>query len=642
MPKEIFDNQIDVKNKVEYIPQPSRIQDIDTEDGLLDDFMIVTSGGENPQALSELEGFSSISYSRNQLYDAIDSMCEDARISAAVDIYTSVACEPNERGQIVWAESDDPRINTYINHLLDTFNVDKFAYQWMVSLVKYGDLYLRLFKKSEDEREEKLAEEKKKKPLNEELVLKVFKDDDPFIEYTEMHKNPAEVFELQRRGKTVGYIRTHLPETTNLGQDDFLYSKSFLNRYQFNTNDVDIYPATSFVHACLVDPNTKYTEEVVLGDGIGTETETHVTYTVRRGRSLLYDAYKIWKTLNLLENAVLLNRITKSSVVKVISVETTDMDRTRIKPYLQELSQKIEHKVAIDVGNNMTEGANYSPVENMIFLPTHDGKNAISVSDIGSAEVNPQLDDVNYFRKKLFSALGIPGAYLGEDDGESGFDSGTNLTIKSAQFAKKIKRLQNAFIQAITDEINLILVDKNLFSYINEFKIRMQEPTTQEEQDRRDNLTNTISAIDSQMRLLADNGIENPITKLKALKIYLTDAGINSDIINLIQDEIDTMEEGAQPAEGDDAGTADFGSGGSITNDIDFGNEEDLGDFGDEAAVNDAEPVDMDELEAPETPEEPPVEDFSQSRGQNVLNERTNLPSFNQLGMSYTDVHLNH
>ena len=129
MPEELFDNQIDVKNRVVYTKQPSRIQDIDTEDTILDDFDIITDGGENTQKLSELETFSGISLNRNQLYEAIDDMCEDARISAAVDIYTSVACEPNEQGHIIWAESDDERINHYINYLLDAFNVDKFAYQ---------------------------------------------------------------------------------------------------------------------------------------------------------------------------------------------------------------------------------------------------------------------------------------------------------------------------------------------------------------------------------------------------------------------------------------------------------------------------------------------------------------------------------
>jgi len=628
MPKEIFDNQIEVKNKTEIVPNQPRMQDIDTEDTMLDDFVIVTNNGENPQALTELDNFSNISYNRNQLYEAIDSMCEDARISAAVDIYTSVACEPNEHGKIVWAESDDERVNTYVNYLLDAFNVDKFAYQWMCSLVKYGDLYLRLYFKSEDD----LAN-RNKTQLNEDLILKLFKDSDHYLEYTEMHKNPAEVFELQRRGKTVGYIRTHLPDL-NVNQDDYLYSKSFLSRYTFNTNDVDIYPADSFVHACLVDPNIKYTEEVVLGDSTNS---TSITYTVRRGRSLLYDAYKIWKTLNLLENAILLNRITKSSIVKVVGVDTGDMDKSKVRPYLQQLRQSIEAKVAIDVGNNMTESGNFSPVENLVFLPIHDGKNAISVTEIGAGEVNPQLDDVDYFRKKLFSALGIPGAYLGEDDGESGFDSGVNLTLKSAQFAKKIKRLQNAFIQAITDAINLILVDKGMYSSINAFVIKMQPPTTQEEKDRKDNLSNTISVIDSQMTLLANNGIEDPATKLEILKILLTDAGVNADILTIIQKEIDKLKDGNQPAEGGE----DMGNGSGDLGDMDFG---DMGDMGGEAEPVDiediegeteAEPVDMGEIEGGAE------EGFNEPRGEKVLNERTNLPSWDDLGISYTDVHLN-
>ena len=507
----------------------------------------------------------------------------------------------------------------------------------MCSLVKYGDLYLRLYRKSDD------SSIDKKQPLNEDIILKVFKDEDKFIEYTEMHRNPAEIFELQKRGKTVGYIRTHIPDT-NLSSDEYLYSKAFLNRYKFNTSDVDIYPADSFVHACLVDPNIKYTEEVVLGDISNDVEAKSVTYTVRRGRSLLYDAYKIWKTLNLLETSVLLNRVTKSSLVKVVSVDTGDMDKTRIRPYLQQLKRSIEQKIAIDVDKNMTEGSNYSPAENLIFLPTHEGKNAINVTEIGSGEVNPQLEDLDYFRKKLFSALGIPGAYLGEDDGESGFDSGTNLTLKSAQFAKKIKRLQNALIQAITDEINLILLDKNLYNYINEFKIKMQPPTTQEERDRKENMSSTISVIDSQMRLLSDNGIEDPAVKLNILKILLSDAGLNSDVLAILQEEIDKLEEAAVPAqtEGNDS---DMSGGGDLNMDLDFGSDEDMGaeevDLGDLGTEAEAEPVDLGGEEVAETVETGAEEAFNQSRSQTLLNERTNLPSFSDLGISYSDIKLN-
>ena len=102
---------------------------IDTEDTILDDLIIVTDNGKVGAATSQLDNFSNISQSRNSLYEAIDAMCEDARISAAVDIYTSVACEPNDQGHIVWATAADERINHYINYLLEVFNVDKYAYQ---------------------------------------------------------------------------------------------------------------------------------------------------------------------------------------------------------------------------------------------------------------------------------------------------------------------------------------------------------------------------------------------------------------------------------------------------------------------------------------------------------------------------------
>jgi len=126
-------------------------------------------------------------------------------ISAAVNIYASDACEPNEDGHIVWAESDDELAAGMVNHLLDVLNVDKNIYDWVYSLVKYGDLYLRLFRQSEYE--DDIFQERK---LNEDVILKKYKNEDHFAEYMEMHNNPAEIFDLQKLGKTVGYINAHV------------------------------------------------------------------------------------------------------------------------------------------------------------------------------------------------------------------------------------------------------------------------------------------------------------------------------------------------------------------------------------------------------------------------------------------------
>ena len=43
------------------------------------------------------------------------------------------------------------KISKFVNYLLNVMNVDKNIYGWVYSLLKYGDLYLRLFRESDYE-----------------------------------------------------------------------------------------------------------------------------------------------------------------------------------------------------------------------------------------------------------------------------------------------------------------------------------------------------------------------------------------------------------------------------------------------------------------------------------------------------------
>ena len=82
------------------------------------------------------------------------------------------------------------------------------------------------------------------------------------------------------------------------------------------------------------------------------------------------------------------------------------MPKEQIGPLLTRIKQMIEQKTSIDVGSNFGEYTNPGPAENIIYIPVHDGKGAITPQDIGTGEVNPgSLADIDYFKNKLFGCL---------------------------------------------------------------------------------------------------------------------------------------------------------------------------------------------------------------------------------------------
>lgn len=549
----VYDDALYNKKIKSDIP-PERKRDVDLDKTLYTN--IIGAATNSQLDLSALTSLSETANNRNEMYNLIDSMCEDGSVSAVVETYAEDATERNDSGNIVWVEASDKNVAKCVEYFLDTLNVNKNIYKWTYSLCKYGDVYLRLYRESEYE--DNLFSEKKKN-LSEDIKIKSFKKNDNYAHYMEMVSNPAEMFELTRFGKTVGYIKAPVSSGTLTKSD----SLSFVNyAYKFKKDDIEIYPATEFVHACLED-NVGREEETVkifLTDADYNSDSNANEYKVKRGDSLLSNVFKTWRELNLLQASVLLNRVTKSSIVRLINVEVGDMPKPDVTKILMDVKRMIEQKSAINSNTGMSEYSNVGPVENNVYVPTHNGKGQITTSQIGGDVDVKSLADLDYYLNKFYGQLRVPKQYFNQTEDSTGFNGGTSLTIISSRYAKMIKRIQNTMIQAITDSINLMLIDKGLDSYVNEFTIHMLAPTTQEEIDRRDNLSNKVQLTSDIMNMVDD--IEDSASKLKILKALLANIVDDNEIITIIQEQIDKLEKQEETevpeSESSDEPTLDF------------------------------------------------------------------------------------
>lgn len=291
--------------------------DIDTTKSLPDN--IIEAGLSHQLDIAALEHFTSISNARDQVYQLIDTMAQDSSVSAILRTYTEDVCEPADNGHIIWCEADDPKISKFINYILNIMNADKNMYSWTYSLLKYGDVYLRLYRES-DYRDDLFksdnvdnaysARNVLNENLDEAVRLNLHSGSDPYSYYVEAVDDPGTIFELNKFGKTYGYIEVPNSETNTSAITTYSeMATSGVYNFRMKSTDVNVYQADDFVHACLEDNYTRFPETVELF--LGDEGGKSQSYRVRRGKSLLYDSYKIWREKSLLENAALLNRITR-------------------------------------------------------------------------------------------------------------------------------------------------------------------------------------------------------------------------------------------------------------------------------------------------------------------------------------------
>ena len=536
----LTDNSI-YGNKIKKVTPEGKESDVGISDVMYDN--IIQSGINSTLDLSGINSLSQQATTRNEMYNIYDTMCEDGQISAVIKTYAEDATQRNAEGNIVWATSNDSNIAYLINYYIDSLNIDKNIYKWAYSLCKYGDLYIRLYRESEYD---DAIFGKKNRNLTEDVKIKAFKKNDKYAHYVEMVTNPAEMFELTKFGKTVGFIKSPVDGVIVKSQNNI----DFMNyAYKFKRNDITIYPPTEFVHAAIEDNVSRYEESVniFLNDSDYDNDNNAYSYTVKRGQSLLSNVYKTWRELQLLEASVLLNRVTKSSIVRLINVEVGDMPKENVAKTLMGIKQMIEQKAAINKGSGMSEYTNPGPIENNVYVPTHDGVGAISTTQIGGDVDVKSLADLEWYLNKLYGSLQVPKNFFSQNDDAAGFNGGQSLTIISSRYAKTVKHIQNILTQLLKDIFNLILLDKGLDSYINNFEVHIQPPVTQEDIDRMENQSTKVQLSRDIMDMLSD--IEDAPARLKILKSLMKNIVTDPDIIKELDEQIELAIGEKEPVE---------------------------------------------------------------------------------------------
>lgn len=442
--------------------------------------------------MDAINKFRTLSTDRQEKYSDYENLLSDATIAAAIEMYADDSTQYDYRtGKIIWAESEEPEIAKAANRLIDVLGINDNAWTHIYALCTYGDVYLRLYRKGDvsDYTEQALTQ------IDGQTSVRVKPQDESrkMEEYVEYVDDPATMYDLQIKGKTAGFIRMINSEVENSSS----YYASIVNK-TLDLQDVNMYDRTSFVHICLSGNIDRHPELITLTNS---EKGTVDVYKVKSGKSILADAYEASQTVKLLEDSMMLSRVTKSALVRILQIEVGDMPKSEVESLLRRVKNMIEQKMALNKTNGVTSSYNSpGPIENVVYFPTKNGRGAITSNNLGGDVNIKDIVDIDYFNNKKLSALKIPKQYLNYDAPE-GLGNGTSLTKLSSRYAHTIMRIQNAYISGITTLLNLFFMDKDL-KYINKFKLKMVSPATIEDTERDEQVQNRLNQTSDILSLM--------------------------------------------------------------------------------------------------------------------------------------------
>ena len=487
-----------------------------------------TIGDSNDDLLNmnEINKFRLLKSNRNEKFNSFDLMSQDSRVASILNMYADDCTQYNQSSKIIWAESSDQNCADFVNRLIDNLQLNKHAWSHIYSLCKYGDLYLELFYDEE-------------KINNTNGTNNYFRPNGSTIEERiEMVRNPGSMFDLISHGKTSFYVKV------NSNEENYEAISQGMQMYQNSSKPEDncLYPPDKFIHISLNDAFNRFTNKYILQN---TETGKDEEFDIKEGTSILANAFKTWSELNLLEDSVLLNRLSKSAIIRLIQIEVGNTEGEDVQEVLKSLRDKISRSRYFDkTTGDFKNQANPGPLENIIYHATHKGNGAITHSTIGGDVNVKDLADVDYFLEKFAQSFPIPVAYLKQknDDG-GGLSAGTSLTKFDAKYGRTLKRIQSAYISGIIDLINVYAYKKGLSDYMNMFTIKMVSSSAVEDNERDEKLKNHTDMIRDIMQVINDQDeAYNPQTKKKMIAYLAQTLLQDQGLTDILQEDLNENE----------------------------------------------------------------------------------------------------
>jgi len=197
------------------------------------------------------------------------------------------------------------------------------------------------------------------------------------------------------------------------------------------------------------------------------------TLTSLYGESILEPARWVWKRIQMMEDAMVLYKVTRSPQRYVFYVDVGDIPPNEAKKEINRVKNEFKKQKIVDpVTGEMSFQYNPLSVDEDFFIAKRKEKRTSEIELLSGLD-GQQVDDTNYFRDKMFTALGVPKSYLGADE----TIGRANLGMMDVRFAKSVMRLQRAIKTGVRQICDVDLASRNIDPAKIEYKLKMVIPS---------------------------------------------------------------------------------------------------------------------------------------------------------------------
>ncbi len=203
---------------------------------------------------------------------------------------------------------------------------------------------------------------------------------------------------------------------------------------------------------------------MISGDSIIYNTSGLLNSQKNTVLSYLHKALKPLNQLRMVEDAIVIYRISRAPERRIFYIDVGNLPKIKAEQYIRDIMTRYKNRLVYDsdTGEVKDDRRHQSMLEDY-WLPRREGGRGTEITTLPGGENLGQLEDVEFFQKKLYKSLHVPVSRL---EADSGFSLGreSEITRDELLFSKFIGKLQTRFSLLFGEILEKQLILKNVIT----------------------------------------------------------------------------------------------------------------------------------------------------------------------------------
>jgi hypothetical protein len=444
---------------------------------------------------------------KQRFYQVYRDMYTHTFIKNALDIVKNEACQRNDKGSYLNITSDNQDVVDDGNELFnDILDIDYELKDMVLDTCQMGDNYY-------------------------EIVLDDYEKPKSIIHLE--YISPERIQIMKHNGRIKFYV---------WHEGDLEYNKGRMSIDPWNFMGIDekksnikVYMPWQIVHFKMKDR----------------ESDPY-------GRSLLRTGIRDYRRLALLEDTMLIYRISRAPERRIFYVDVGQLNAVDAKIFLNKIKNSFKKEPIIDESGNLSKRLNPMSLMEDYYIPVREGTQGTRIESLQGGQQLNEIRDVEYFKDKILRILNIPMPYMGGSPEQGTAEVNKSLSNIDLKFANYVEEIQSHITKGLNKILALQLILKK---YKNDdiinFKIDLTPPSNLQELIKLDFMTQQagVAGTYKGLQMFSDEWIYKKVFKFSNKEIYQEQVKLAAQMQKMQQTQQQMMPQGgdmgAPPMGGD-------------------------------------------------------------------------------------------